>query len=296
MTDIRRKTVEDLKRQDTRALEKLGRRAIQKKLNTLETLTITYVDPKKLFPNGYNPNRQDEEEFDLLLKSMTEDGFTTPILVHEKTNEIIDGEHRWRAATRLGLSEIPVVYTTMTPQQMRVATLRHNRARGSEDIELTIAILKDLRTLGSLEQAIDSLGLDDEEINNLIEDLPAPEVQAAQEHSKAWVVAPSEAKEQVIPGKRELISFSDTLKQASELMEKKLEAVPEEDEVGRHRILVTDQPWHSTIFQIKTSDLPLVEKVLGSENIAQSLLRLCMYHRIKIGALTFEEQHVLTLP
>src|SRR5690349_8625748 len=132
---------------------------IAKKYNTLETLTISYVNIDTLYPNAYNPNRQSDREFELLLKSMEEDGFTTPIVAQSTTKMIVDGEHRWRAAKRLGYKEIPVVLVDMTDPQMRIATLRHNRARGSEDIELTIKVLQDLRTLGALDHAVDSLNM-----------------------------------------------------------------------------------------------------------------------------------------
>ena len=41
--------------------------------------------------------------------------------------------------------EVPVVFVDMTREQMRVSTLRHNRARGSEDIDKSADVLKDLR-------------------------------------------------------------------------------------------------------------------------------------------------------
>lgn len=164
---------------------------IDKKYNTLTTLKITYVNIDTLYPNEYNPNRQSEREFELLLKSMDEDGFTTPIVAQADTKMIVDGEHRWRAAKRLGFSEIPVVLVEMTPAQMRIATLRHNRARGSEDIELTIKVLQDLRTLGALDHAVDSLNMTELELNTLIDDLPGPELMASDTFNNAWL--PSDA-------------------------------------------------------------------------------------------------------
>lgn len=166
---------------------------ISKKYNTLEALEITYVNIDTLYPNDYNPNRQSDREFELLLKSMEEDGFTTPIVAQAKSKMIVDGEHRWRAAKRLGYSEIPVVLVDMTDPQMRIATLRHNRARGSEDIELTIKVLQDLRTLGALEHAVDSLNMTEVELNTLIDDLPGPELMAGDEFNQAWL--PSDAKQ-----------------------------------------------------------------------------------------------------
>ena len=104
----------------------------------------------------------------------------------EKGIKIVDGEHRWRAASVLGFEEIPVVITPMTEEQAKIATLRHNRARGSEDIELTAELLRDLEKVGALDWAQDSLMLDDTELNKLLEDIPAPEALAGEDWSEAW--------------------------------------------------------------------------------------------------------------
>lgn len=152
----------------------------------LEKLTIEYVAHNSIKPNSYNPNRQSAHDFELLLRSMREDGFTQPIIVHRESREIVDGEHRWRAAAELGMKEIPVVFVEMTPEQMRIATLRHNRARGSEDIELSADVLRDLEKLGALDWAADSLMLSDIEIEKLLNDVPAPEALASDEYGEAW--------------------------------------------------------------------------------------------------------------
>ena len=133
-----------------------GKAEVEKKNKVLEALNVQYVTHDQIVPNTYNPNRQSEDEFELLKRSMSEDGFTQPIVCvkHEDQEgmfRIVDGEHRWRCSKELGYDEIPVVVTPMTYEQARIATLRHNRARGSEDIELTSEVLRDLEKLGALD-------------------------------------------------------------------------------------------------------------------------------------------------
>lgn len=182
-----------------------GRAAVEKKAQALETLAIEYVDVSDIRANAYNPNRQSEHDFRLLLKSIEEDGFTQPVVAVKITDEhltedptlnehgfqpgdkvIVDGEHRWRAAAQLGYKQIPLVFVPMSLAQARIATLRHNRARGSEDYELAAQVLKDLQSIGELDWAQDSLDLSDEEVNRLIEDVPAPEALAAEDYGDAW--------------------------------------------------------------------------------------------------------------
>lgn len=150
-----------------------GKVAVQ--FAALETLQVEYVAVDSIFPNAYNPNRQSDEDFALLKQSMTDSGFTQPILVHRETKAIVDGEHRWRAARELGFQEIPVVYVDFTAEQMKLSTLRHNRARGQDDLDKLSAMLRDLEKLGGLDQAQAQLGLTKDELDGLIGDMSAAE-------------------------------------------------------------------------------------------------------------------------
>jgi hypothetical protein len=53
-------------------------------------------------------------------------------------------------------------------------------------VELTAELLRDLEKMGALDWAQSSLGLDDVEIQRLINDVPAPEALATEEFSKPW--------------------------------------------------------------------------------------------------------------
>lgn len=164
-----------------------GQAVIEKQNRALERLQISYVPVGSIHPNSYNPNRQSEHEFQLLCRSMEEDGFTQPVIVAEDGETIVDGEHRWRAAQHLGHAEVPVVVVPMGTAQAKIATLRHNRARGSEDIEMATDVLRDLEKLGALDWAADSLDLSDVELQRLLDDIPAPEALAGEDFGEAWV-------------------------------------------------------------------------------------------------------------
>lgn len=169
-----------------------GKQAIEKTNTVLERLEVQYVSVDDISPNTYNPNRQSDHDFELLCKSMSEDGFTQPIVAVKskpgasKPFVVVDGEHRWRAAQTIGLTSVPIVVVPMSEEQAKIATLRHNRARGSEDVELSAALLRDLRELGALEWAADSLSLDDVELERLLNDIPTPDALAGDEFSEAW--------------------------------------------------------------------------------------------------------------
>src|ERR1041384_4603434 len=113
--------------------------SVSARLESLSTATIR--------PNSYNPNQQSDYEFELLCRSINEDGFTQPIVCQRETREFVDGEHRWTAAIvhhylkKNGLEistqncreardqrfeildpslEIPVVFVEMSIEQMRI--------------------------------------------------------------------------------------------------------------------------------------------------------------------------------
>lgn len=171
---------------DTKKAKVKENKAVAALTQRLETLKVEQVPITSIEPNSYNPNRQSDHDFELLKRSIEEDGFTQPVIVQRSTNQIVDGEHRWRALRDLGRETVAVVFVDMTPEQMRISTLRHNRARGSEDFELSASLLRDLRELGALDWAQDSLMLDDREISRMLDDTPVPEILAGDDFSEAW--------------------------------------------------------------------------------------------------------------
>jgi len=262
-------------------VKRKGRKAIEKKAVALKRLKVEYVGVDSIKPNKYNPNRQNEHDFELLLKSMQEDGFTQPI-VCQKNRTIVDGEHRWRAAKTLGYDEIPVVFVDMTDEQMKISTLRHNRARGSEDIELTAALMKDLQELGALDWAQDSLMMDDVEMNSLLEEIPVSEALAGDEFEESWEpdqVGPEEAAgtgveaRTVRDGAGTEVANASTGDALSAIRnrEKKIQEAKNEEERAAIRR-------DTDIFRLRLTftgdEATLVKKALGDKP-AEALLTLC---------------------
>lgn len=253
-----------------------GKKAIQERAAKLEKLVIEYVPINSIKPNAYNANRQSEHEFELLCKSIEEDGFTQPIVALKEQREIIDGEHRWRAASTLGFTEVPVVFLTRTEAQRRIATLRHNRARGSEDIELTAAIFRDLQELGALDQAQDSLMLDDLEINKLLEDIKAPEDLMNDEFSEGW--EPGEVTDQGErpAGGEGTVNTSMTpsaVEQIRQQEQRLQEAKTEEDKAAARR----DTQVYRVALVFSGEEAEVVKASLG-EKPAERLLWMCQQY------------------
>lgn len=154
---------------EQQASKRVKRALVERNHRALETLSVDYVPVGSIKPNPYNPNRQSPHDFQLLCRSIAADGFTQPVIVNRESNEIVDGEHRWRACQALGFDEIPIVYTDMTAEQMRISTLRHNRARGKENTDLVVELYKELNQMADTAELLEELMLDPVELERMIQ-------------------------------------------------------------------------------------------------------------------------------
>lgn len=129
-----------------------------------------------LSKNLWNPNKQAPPEHRLLKTSIVENGWTQPIVAREIDGalEIVDGYHRWTVAADpeiQALTEglVPVVVLPPTDAATaRMATIRHNRARGTHHVLGMADIVADLLKLGITPEEISRrLEMDPEEVDRL---------------------------------------------------------------------------------------------------------------------------------
>ena len=155
---------------------------------------IQWVHRDNLKPNNYNPNKVATPEMKLLKISILEDGWTQPI-VRNQDGTIVDGFHRWTVsgdkevyAMTDGL--VPVVTLKPTdPNQQRMATIRHNRARGTHGVLAMSEIVRGMIDDGlSGEEVMERLQMEREEVTRLLMQagIPAREAFKDMEFSKAW--------------------------------------------------------------------------------------------------------------
>lgn len=121
-------------------------------------MKIKEIKLNKFKENPWNPNEMTERTFNHLKKEYKRVGFLQPILARPIGDyyEIIDGEHRWKAAKLLGLDTIPAVIVELTDEQAKITTLNMNSIKGSNNpikyAELLIDLEKkyDIKVLGDL--------------------------------------------------------------------------------------------------------------------------------------------------
>lgn len=155
------------------------------------------VPIERIRANEYNPNSVAPPEMRLLYDSIKEDGYTMPIVCYLNPDdgfyEIVDGFHRYRIM--LEHKDIydrengclPVSVIDKPIDERMASTIRHNRARGSHDIDLMSNIVAELHKIGRSDAWLAKhLGMDAEEITRLKQLTGLAELFKDNDFNKAW--------------------------------------------------------------------------------------------------------------
>lgn len=164
---------------------------------------VIAVPIEKIQPNTYNPNAVAPPELKLLYESIRIDGYTMPIVCYYDKDQdvyiIVDGFHRYRVMLEhQDIYErengmLPVSVIDKAIDQRMASTIRHNRARGSHDVELMSNIVKELHELGRSDAWISRhLGMDEDEILRLKQITGLAELFKDVKFGRAWVPADEE--------------------------------------------------------------------------------------------------------
>ena len=156
--------------------------------------SVRWVHRDELKPNGYNPNAVAPPEMKLLKISILEDGWTQPIVANQD-NTIVDGFHRWtvsgdKEVYSLTGGLVPVVYINPPDESSkRMATIRHNRARGTHAVLPMADIIEGmLKEEKSMDEICERLQMESEEVIRLAnrKGIPKTEIITNGDWSKSW--------------------------------------------------------------------------------------------------------------
>jgi ParB-like chromosome segregation protein Spo0J len=165
---------------------------------------VLWIKQEEVHSNSYNPNAVAPPEMALLEKSITEDGFTQPIVVWQEESgecEVIDGYHRSLVGRKMlaqgrvhGRLPITVANASRTGLADRMAsTIRHNRARGSHDIDLMKDMVAGLAQCGMSDKWImQHLGMDVDELLRLKQISGLAALFKDAEFSRSWEAVDTE--------------------------------------------------------------------------------------------------------
>ena len=147
--------------------------------------------------NDYNPNAVAPPEMKLLETSIWEDGFTQPVVTFydEERDKyiVVDGFHRYRilmTCKKIRDREkgmLPVVTINKEIEERIASTIRHNRARGSHNVDLMSNIVAELVEMGKSDLWIaKNIGMGVDEILRLKQITGLAVLFKDHEFSKSW--------------------------------------------------------------------------------------------------------------
>lgn len=167
--------------------------------NTEPVDFVRWVKNTEVHANDYNPNSVAPPEMELLRLSISNDGYTQPIvsMLDEKlTYEVIDGFHRHRVGKECADIQsrvhgyLPLVHIRSSQADKNdrmAATIRHNRARGEHKVESMAEIVIELkRRFWSDEKIAKELGMESDEVLRLTQVTGLAGLFADKDFSEAW--------------------------------------------------------------------------------------------------------------
>lgn len=127
------------------------------------------ADIDTLRPNTFNTNQVSAENEIKLEESIKRFGVYKPIICRELNDEVLEiigGEHRWRAAAKLGYKSVPVVNLgTVSNEKAKEIMLVDNGRYGEDD---TLALAELLKGMVNLDEILTFLPIPEDELDAII--------------------------------------------------------------------------------------------------------------------------------
>lgn len=160
---------------------------------------VKAVPIEKVKANDYNPNSVAPPEMELLETSIWEDGYTQPVVTYyDEENDsyiVVDGFHRYltlKNSKRIYEREkgmLPVVVIEKELGDRMASTIRHNRARGSHNIDLMSSIVSELVEMGKSDRWIcKHIGMSPDELLRMKQITGVAALFANKDFSDSWDV------------------------------------------------------------------------------------------------------------
>lgn len=150
--------------------------------------------------NDYNPNHVAPPEMRLLKLSMAKDGVTMPVVVCDTPEDkahpytVVDGFHRTtviqhdKVVSAMVHGYVPVSRLNKGLEDRITATVRHNMARGTHQVELSAKLVTMLKKHNWTNARIGKeLGMEPDEVLRLKQITGLAEAFKNEEFSKSWI-------------------------------------------------------------------------------------------------------------
>jgi DNA modification methylase len=119
----------------------------------------------------YNPRTIADHDLEALRRSLRFFGTVEPIVVNRRSDRIVGGHQRVRAAEAEGIATLPCVFVDLDEPSERQLNLALNRIHGEWDLEKLEDVLRELQTMGA---DLDLTGFTEVEIGELLKGSDEP--------------------------------------------------------------------------------------------------------------------------
>ncbi|QDU28900.1 Modification methylase MboII [Anatilimnocola aggregata] len=160
-------------------------------------MDVKLWDISDVKPYPHNP-RQNDEAVDVVAGSLKEYGWRQPIVVDQE-GVIIVGHTRWKAAKKLGYTQVPVhVATDLSPEQIKAYRIADNQTATIADWDRQLLPIE-LADLQAVNYDLSLLGFDADALQKLLgtdvaeglcdpDDVPAPPDEAITKPGDLWIL------------------------------------------------------------------------------------------------------------
>ena len=131
-------------------------------------MKIENIPISEIIPFKNNP-RKNDQAVEIVMKSIKEFGFRNPIIL-DKDNIIIAGHTRLKAAQKLELKEVPVLWANdLTPAQVKAFRIMDNKSNEFSNWDMDLLKLE-MQDLDKLEFNTELTGFSHPEIGNILDE------------------------------------------------------------------------------------------------------------------------------
>jgi ParB-like chromosome segregation protein Spo0J len=151
---------------------------------------VVLIRRELITENPWDPNAFDPENYPKLIESMRQHGIMEPLKVMvdpacevarggdgnvaDVRYVLLDGYHRWKAATDLGIDELPCEVWEISVEEAKIRGLQSNYLRGRPVPQRLASVLHDLSATYSLEDLAGMLPWSEAELKDSLEILRLP--------------------------------------------------------------------------------------------------------------------------
>lgn len=134
----------------------------------MAALKIEVVPVESIRPMDWNPNSLPLKKYNHLKREIVRVGIVRPIITN-LAGDIINGEHRWRAAREMGFSEVPIVRLDVDEATAKTLSVNLNAIHGEMDQDKLAMLVAGLEVVFPKDDLLEILDYTEQDMAKLLD-------------------------------------------------------------------------------------------------------------------------------